>query len=63
MSCTSQKFRLFYVSNLSVPNFRIFLLIYPGGQSPTTAAGRGAAVGGRRAANWPMAVSRARDAA
>ena len=30
MSCTSQNFRLFHVSNLSVRNFRIFLLMYPG---------------------------------
>ena len=30
MSYTSQNFRLFHVSNLSVRNFRIFLLMYPG---------------------------------
>ena len=30
MSCMSQSFRLFHVSNLSVRNFRIFLLMYPG---------------------------------
>ena len=30
MSCMSQNFRLFHVSNLSVRNFRIFLLIYTG---------------------------------
>ena len=30
MSCMSQNFRLFHVSNLSVRNFRIFLLMYPG---------------------------------
>ena len=30
MSCTSQNFRLFHVSNLSVRNFRIFLLMYTG---------------------------------
>ena len=30
MSCMSQNFRLFQVSNLSVRNFRIFLLMYPG---------------------------------
>ena len=30
MSCISQNFRLFHVSNLSVRNFRIFLLMYPG---------------------------------
>ena len=29
MSCMSQNFRLFHVSNLSVRNFRIFLLMYP----------------------------------
>ena len=28
MSCMSQHFRLFHVSNLSVRNFRIFLLMY-----------------------------------
>ena len=28
MSCMSQNFRLFHVSNLSVRNFRIFLLMY-----------------------------------
>ena len=30
MICMSQNFRLFHVSNLSVRNFRIFLLMYPG---------------------------------
>ena len=30
MSCVSQNFRLFHVSNLAVRNFRIFLLMYPG---------------------------------
>ena len=30
MSCRSQNFRLFHVSNLSVRNFRIFLLMYTG---------------------------------
>ena len=30
MSCMSQNFRLFHISNLSVRNFRIFLLMYPG---------------------------------
>ena len=34
MSCTSQNFRLFHVSNLSVRNFRIFLLMYTGSLSP-----------------------------
>ena len=33
MSCMSQNFRLFHVSNLSVRNFRIFLLMYPGSPS------------------------------
>ena len=33
MSCTSQNFRLFHVSNLSVRNFRIFLLMYTGSLS------------------------------
>ena len=32
MSCMSQNFRLFHVSNLSVPNIRIVLLMYPGSQ-------------------------------
>ena len=38
----SQNFRLFHVSNLSVRNFRIFLLMYPGQSVLTvqTAAGR-----------------------
>ena len=30
MTCMSQNFRLFHVSNLSVRNFRIFLLMYTG---------------------------------
>ena len=30
MSCMSQNFRLFHVSNLSVRNFRFFLLMYTG---------------------------------
>ena len=30
MSCMSQNFRLFHVSNFSVRNFRIFLLMYTG---------------------------------
>ena len=30
MSCMRQNFRLFHVSNLSVRNFRIFLLMYTG---------------------------------
>ena len=30
MSCMSQNFRLFHVSNLSVRNYRIFLLMYTG---------------------------------
>ena len=34
MSCMSQNFRLFPVSNLSVLNFRIFLLMYPGPLTP-----------------------------
>ena len=33
MSCMSQNFRLFLVSNLSVQNFRIFLLMYPRSQT------------------------------
>ena len=35
-SCVGQHFRLFHVSNLSVRNFRVFLLMYPG--SPSQAA-------------------------
>ena len=47
MSCTSQNFRLFHVSNLPVRNFRIFLLMYPGSES----GGVGHRIyGGRRAA-------------
>ena len=38
MSYTSQNFRLFHVSNLSVRNFRIFLLMYPGSMTPRYAA-------------------------
>ena len=34
MSCMSQNFRLFHVSNLSVRNFRIFLLMYTGSPPP-----------------------------
>ena len=30
MSCMSQNFRLLHVSNLSIRNFRFFLLTYPG---------------------------------
>ena len=30
MSCMSQNFRLFHASNLSVQNFQVFLLMYPG---------------------------------
>ena len=33
MSCMSQNFRLFHASNLSVRNFRIFLLMYTGSLS------------------------------
>ena len=33
MSCMSQNFRLFHVSNLSVRNFRMFLLMYTGSQT------------------------------
>ena len=35
MSCMSQNFRLFHLSNLSVRNFRIFLLMYPGSLTAT----------------------------
>ena len=38
MSCMSQNFRLFHVSNLSVRNFRIFLLMYTGSM-PARSAG------------------------
>ena len=37
MSCMSQNFRLFLASNLSVQNFRIFLLMYPGSVSGSAA--------------------------
>ena len=37
MSCMSQNFRLFHLSNLSVRNFRIFLLMYTGSMTPQTA--------------------------
>ena len=37
ISCMSQNFRLFHVSNLSVRNFRISLLMYPGSQSRVSA--------------------------
>ena len=41
MSCMSQNFRLFHVSNLSVRNFRIFLLMYTGSErSPLSPVGR-----------------------
>ena len=33
MSCVSQNFRLFHVSNLSIRNFRVVLLMYPGSVS------------------------------
>ena len=33
MSCMSQNFRLFHVPNLSVRNFRFFLLMYAGSWS------------------------------
>ena len=46
MSCMRQNFRLFHVSNLSVRNFRIFLLMYTG----SSRAGRVTLQeGGRRA--------------
>ena len=38
MSCMSQNFRLFHVSNLSVRNFRIFLLMYTGSLAPSCRA-------------------------
>ena len=38
MSCVSQNFRLFHVSNLSVRNFRIFLLMYTGSQAGDTSS-------------------------
>ena len=49
MSCMSQNFRLFHVSNLSVRNFRIFLLMYTGFMSELAdGAGRLFAVECRR---------------
>ena len=41
MSCMSQNFRLFHVSNLSVRNFRIFLLMYTGSLIPHMTCRRG----------------------
>ena len=41
MSCMSQNFRLFHVSNLSLRNFRIFLLMYPGSVYRSADAGAG----------------------
>ena len=38
MSCMSQNFRLFLVSNLSVLNFLFFLLMYPGSAAPPPVA-------------------------
>ena len=43
MSCMSQNFRLFHVSNLSVRNFRIFPLMYTGSLSPVPYALHGGA--------------------
>ena len=51
MSCMSQNFRLFHVSNLSVRNFRIFLLMYTGSVPPDPPAARGAGLSRRRAAS------------
>ena len=48
MSCMSQNFRLFHASNLSVRNFRIFLLMYTGSVIVNPASG---APSGRRAIN------------
>ena len=52
MTNTSQNFRLFHVSNLSVLNFLIFLLMYPGSygacrprSADSMAAARGAEAG------------------
>ena len=39
MSCVSQNFRLFHVSNLSVRNFRIFLLMYTWSVGPPIETG------------------------
>ena len=52
MTCMSQNFRLFHVSNLSVRNFRIFLLMYPGSVSVrrSGSAGTLVALSGRRRA-------------
>ena len=59
MSCMSQNFRLFHVSNLSVRNFRIFLLMYTGPRSGEEAAGRHCPHGDDRAVTDP--VSGAKD--
>ena len=45
MSCMSQNFRLFHVSNLSVRNFRIFLLMYTGSPTGVERDGRGRSAG------------------
>ena len=47
MSCMSQNFRLFHVSNLSVRNFRIFLLMYTGSLTAACASIRAAMVADR----------------
>ena len=49
VSYMSQNFLLFYVSNLSVRNFRIFLLMYPGSLSDV-----GARCGGRCYVTCPV---------
>ena len=56
VSCMSQNFRLFHVSNLSVRNFRIFLLMYPG--SPTGQTVTSATAGRRDGGFLPAAARR-----
>ena len=69
MSCMSRNFPLFHVSNLSVRNFRIFLLMYTGsvwpqasppvGRSSAYAIGRGRSRRGRQR-EWAVSLSRIR---
>ena len=60
MSCMSQNFRLFHVSNLSVLNFPIVLLMYLGPVTLTRAGpGRWRALSGRR--RPPLSTAPGRD--
>ena len=59
MSCMSQNFRLFLVSNLSVQNFRIFLLMYPGSMNGPGRGSGGSCLGrtGRGGPYWTEHLS------